>query len=557
MRRYLALIPILAFLCCSLAARADDGAISQQIRAHLEQIHDANAPARSPAPQLRDLSLAEAVNQFYELRNFAPAWTKPAHVEALLLELGTLREDGLDPEDYHLAELRQKHALLQAGAADVIAQAEFDLLASTAYLRSLAHLFRGKVKPVTLDAQWNFALHDMATEAALTLVNNAVVSGDIAGVYAQARPQHRLYQNARKALAALRDIEKRGGWPALTIATTLKPGMQDPQVAVLRQRLAIAGYLPAPASGPAATIGSADNNGSAVYDNNNYDEELANTVRLFQRENYLDTDGAIGPATRTALNVSVADRIDQVRVNLERGRWLLHDIADSTVVVDIAGYKVYFLKHGKPIWQANVQVGKPYRSTPTFKSNITYVTFNPTWTVPPTIYKKDILPKIRRDAGYLAKNNMRVLTPGGKEINASSVNWNSPGNILLRADAGPDNPLGQVVIRFPNPYAVYLHDTSHKEFFDKSQRALSSGCIRVERPLELVELLLNDTEKWNRAAIDSKIAEGKTRNFDLATPVPLLLAYWTVDVLDIQRIAFKPDIYKRDPPLLRALNQRL
>lgn len=546
MHRYRGLIPILLLLCCGFAARADDGAISQQIRVHLEQVHD----ARMVAPQLRDLSLNQAVNQFYELRNFAPAWTKPAHVEALLLELGTLRQDGLDPEDYHLAALRQTHARLQAGNADAVVQADFDLLASAAYLRSLAHLFRGKVKPQALDAEWNFALHDIATEAALQLVNGAVDSGDIAAVYQQARPQHRLYQNARTALATLRAIEARGGWPALTIATTLKPGMQNPQVTVLRQRLSIAGYLPA-----AATASDTVVTESLV--NDSYDEDLANAVRLFQRENYLDPDGAIGPSTRAALNIPVADRIDQVRVNLERARWLLHDIADSVVVVDIAGYKVYFVKQGKVVWQANVQVGKPYRSTPVFKSDITYVTFNPTWTVPPTIYKQDILPKIRRDPAYLAKNNMRVLTPAGKEIDARSVNWNNPGNIVLRADAGPDNPLGQAVIRFPNPYAVYLHDTSHKELFGSSQRAFSSGCIRVERPLELIELLFNDAEKWNRAAIDGKIAEGKTRNFDLAKPVPLLIAYWTVSLLDVERVAFKPDIYKRDAPLLRALNQRL
>jgi murein L,D-transpeptidase YcbB/YkuD len=316
--------------------------------------------------------------------------------------------------------------------------------------------------------------------------------------------------------------------------------MRGPEIVALRERLAIGGYLPAHRT-----------------DSDLFDDELAAAVSEFQRQSYLDADGAVGPATRAALNVPVQARIDQVRVNLERGRWLLHEVTDRAVIVDVAGYKIYFLQNGKPVWQAGVQVGKPYRSTPIFKSNITYVTFNPTWTVPPTIFKEDILPKLRSNPGaYLAQNNMRVLE-GGSEIDASTVNWNNPGKIMLRADAGPGNPLGQVVIRFPNPYSVYLHDTSHKELFDSSQRAFSSGCIRVERPLELVELLLNDSDKWNRSAIEAKIAEGKTQNVDLATPVPLLLAYWTVDVLDAQHIAFKPDIYKRDPPLLKALNKRL
>jgi murein L,D-transpeptidase YcbB/YkuD len=525
-----------SWLGAATEAVADDSAISQQIRARIEQMHD----TRSHALQLRDLTLVEAVSQFYEYRNFKPAWTKPTYIEALFRELGEVRSDGLDPEDYHLADLRQRYTLLAVGPHDAVAQAEFDMMASQSYLRALAHLFRGKVQPTTLDAQWNFSLHDITATAAFGVVSAAVDNGDIASAFNEARPAHDLYKNARAALAELRAIDARGGWPTLTTKITLKPGMQDPQIAVLRQRLAVSGYLPA------------DHIASELYD-----DELTAAVREFQGEQYLDADGAIGPATRAALNVPIAARIDQVRVNLERGRWLLHDVVDKAVVVDIAGFKVYFLKDGKPVWQANVQVGKPYRSTPIFKSNITYVTINPTWTVPPTIFKQDILPKVRRDRGYLAKNNMRVLEPGGKEIDAAGVNWNSPGNILLRADAGPENPLGQVVIRFPNPYAVYLHDTSHKELFVNSQRAFSSGCIRVERPLELVELLFDDAEKWNRTEIENRIAEGKTRNFDLVTPVPLLLAYWTFDVTKTHRLAFKPDIYKRDPELLRALNKPL
>jgi murein L,D-transpeptidase YcbB/YkuD len=264
----------------------------------------------------------------------------------------------------------------------------------------------------------------------------------------------------------------------------------------------------------------------------------------------------VGPATRAALNVPVAARIDQLRVNLERGRWLLHDIPEQAVVVDIAGYKAYYLRRGERVWEASVQVGTPYRSTPIFRSDITYVTFNPTWTVPPTIYRQDLLPKIRRDPAYLAKNHMRVLTPTGSEIDPATVDWNRPGNIMLRADAGPGNPLGRVVIRFPNAHAVYMHDTPSAALFGRSQRAFSSGCIRVERPLELTELLLNDQKRWNRAGIDAAIATGRTRHVDLAQPVPLLLGYWTADVLASQRIVFKPDIYDKDAPLLAALNRR-
>jgi murein L,D-transpeptidase YcbB/YkuD len=220
----------------------------------------------------------------------------------------------------------------------------------------------------------------------------------------------------------------------------------------------------------------------------------------------------------------------------------------------VAGYKVSYFKGGEPIWRSRVQVGKPYRSTPIFKSKIHYITLNPTWTVPPTILRNDVLPKVRKDPGYLARNNIRVLNSSGQIIAAAQVDWSKPGNVVLRQDAGADAALGRAVIRFPNNYAVYLHDTPHKELFDQNQRAFSSGCIRVERVLELVKLLLADTKSWDGAAIDAALATGNTRNVYLSNPIPILLAYWTVDSGDDNHLAFKPDIYNRDKQLLAALN---
>jgi len=222
-------------------------------------------------------------------------------------------------------------------------------------------------------------------------------------------------------------------------------------------------------------------------------------------------------------------------------------------VVDIAGYQVVYYKDGKPVWRSRVQVGKPYRSTPVFKSKITYLTLNPTWTVPPTILKNDILPKLRRNPGYLAANRIRVLDSQGRELSPASVDWANPRGIVLRQDAGPGNSLGRLVIRFPNDYAVYMHDTPHQELFASEQRTYSSGCIRVEHPRELAELLLDDPVQWNRAGIDRAIDTLKTQTVMLPRPVPLLLAYWTVDLREDGRVGFRPDVYRRDPPLLAAL----
>jgi murein L,D-transpeptidase YcbB/YkuD len=239
---------------------------------------------------------------------------------------------------------------------------------------------------------------------------------------------------------------------------------------------------------------------------------------------------------------------------MERARWLLYKLQGTFVIVDIAGYKVAFYRDGKAIWRSRVQVGKPFRSTPVFQAEITYVTFNPTWTVPPTILVKDMLPKIQRDPGYLAANRIRALDREGNVLDPSTVDWDNARGITLRQDAGQDNSLGQVVIRFPNDYSIYLHDTPHRELFAQSRRATSSGCIRVENPLQLVELLFNDPVRWNSAGIQAQLANGKTENIRLPVKVPVLLAYWTVDLSSDGRVMFKPDVYGYDSAVLRGLN---
>lgn len=478
-----------------------------------------------------------AVAQFYEQRGFAPIWTRVEQLQQLIAALEELAGDGLDPESYHVSQLRQRTGLLGDHRAEVVSQrAALDILATGAYQRALHHLLHGKIDPASLDAEWNFTTPGDVPLQAPDAVTAAIVGDRIAESFAQARPQHPLYAGLRVALARLRLLAAHGGWPQLPPGPTLKAGMTDPRVPLLRQRLQAAEDLPADA-----------------VSSDLYDEQLTAAVKQFQREQYLQPDGAIGPSTRAALNVSTQQRIDQLRVNLERGRWLLHNVPQTFVLVDVAGYKVSYFKDGERVWRSRVQVGKPYRSTPIFKSAVNYITLNPTWTVPPTILRKDILPKVRRDPGYLARNNIRVLDRSGQVIPASQVDWNNPGGITLRQDAGPESSLGQAAIRFPNSYAVYLHDTPHKELFDQDQRAFSSGCIRVERVLELVTLLFADTPGWNKAALDAALAEGRTRNVSLKQPVPILLAYWTVD-LDNGHLAFKPDIYQRDGKLLAALN---
>jgi murein L,D-transpeptidase YcbB/YkuD len=241
---------------------------------------------------------------------------------------------------------------------------------------------------------------------------------------------------------------------------------------------------------------------------------------------------------------------------------VLHEIQGDFVLVDVAGFYVSYFRNDEPIWTSKVIVGRPYRETPIFKSLITYVVFNPTWTIPPGILVKDKLPIIRKDPGYLKRNNIRVIDSRGRDVNPYSVNWSryGPGNLppyQLRQDPGDDNALGLVKIMFPNRYSVYLHDTPTKSLFDQDERTFSSGCIRVQKAFELAELVLNDPERWNATTMAEVVAAKVMKTVNLAKPVPVLLLYWTAQPTPDGRVIFRNDVYGRDPPTLAALNQKL
>jgi len=507
---------------------------AQAVYARLQQM---TVPGAAPLPRQR-AALGKALSDFYMQRRYAPAWSDDANVQQLFAGLASLEGDGLLPEDYHLSELK---ATVEASAwkdAAPAQRAEFDVAATSAYITALVQLAHGKVDPEKLDPIWNFDPAAIDAQQGVAMLQTAIDERSVDQVFGMARPQNPLYAKLRDALAQLRTTAASGGWPTIPDGPSLKPGMKDARVQALRTRLVAGGYL----------------DGSLEH-GTHYDNAVTDAVKRFQTDQYMDADGSVGAATLASLNVPVAARIAQVRANLERARWLLHALPGTFVVVDVAGYKISYYRDGVPVWKSRVQVGKPYRSTPIFRSQITYITFNPTWTIPPTILKNDVLPKIRKNASYLANNRIRVLDGSGNVIAPASVDWNNPKGITLRQDAGPGNSLGQVVIRFPNSFAVYLHDTPHQELFAKSRRDTSSGCIRVEHPLDLVQLLFNDDQKWNRAAIDERLATKKTQNVTLPTSIPVLLAYWTVDIADDGKLAYKPDVYDRDGAVVAALDK--
>ncbi len=476
--------------------------------------------------------------EFYAKAAYAPVWTNALAVGELADSIEQAWREGMNPEDYHQ---RQVQGLRDGSLSlDVAAR---DLLLTDSLVRLTYHYALGKLEPRDFVATWNFD-HKLPAVDPVDWLGKVTENGGITAGLGKLKPVSAIYQNLVSALARYRAMAANGGWIVVDAGPTLRKGESGPRVAQLRLRLQREGDL-------TATRAAAPDF---------FDDELEQAAMRFQRRHRLDADGAVGQQTLAALNVTVAQRIDQIRVNLERAR-VLQDIPPTAVVVDIAGFEVSLFRDGQRLLRSRAQVGRPYRSTPVFRDTIRYIEFNPTWTVPPTILQKDVLPAIKRDPGYLRGRNMQVLTRDGTVVSPASVNWQDYPQrgfpYIIRQQPGPNNALGRVKIMFPNEHMVYLHDTPSRDLFNRSERTFSSGCIRVEKIEELVALLLDDPQRWSRAEIDATIEARHTRRVSLATPVPIYLVYWTVQVEDDGEVHFKRDPYNQDAALLHALEQPL
>jgi murein L,D-transpeptidase YcbB/YkuD len=486
------------------------------------------------------LATGTLLPDFYAARGNAPAWAQPARVEELLALLATAPEHGLVAADYNLPQLEALWATVRA-TPDPAARADLDILLTESLVRFGYHQRFGKVNPRQVEPAWNFTRDFRPGQGPLSTLQAAVAAPSLSGFLGQWIQRAPLYTVMQRKLAEYRAIEAAGGWPEVPEGPTLRAGDVDPRVAVLRERLRVTGDLPAATPMP---------DDPAVFD-----DAVQAGVQSFQRRHGLDADGVVGRGTLAALNVPVAGRIDQLRLTLERARWVVDETPGEAVVVNVAGAEVFVTRDGQVTWWRRAIVGREARQTPIFKGRMTYLELNPTWTVPPTILREDVLPKARRNRSYLRENDMRVLTQSGKPVDAATVDFGArPFPYMIRQDAGPKNPLGLVKLMFPNPHNVYLHDTPGRNLFGKAARNFSSGCIRVEDPFELAAIVLREPGRWTAESLRASVDDGKTRRVNLKEPWPVLILYWTATLDAEGRVRFLPDIYRRDPALLAALN---
>lgn len=334
-----------------------------------------------------------------------------------------------------------------------------------------------------------------------------------------------------QAVQTYRDIAARGGWPQLQVSDRLAVGSRGPSVIALRQRLIVTGDLD-----------------SAAGTSNIYDSYVEGGVRRFQARMGLSTTGSINRATLTALNVPVDRRIRQLETNIVRLRTWSGNLGNRYVVANIPAAAVETVENGHVATRHAAGVGKIDRQSPLLQTKIPEVNFNPTWTVPASIIRKDLIPKMQKDPSYLTENKIRIIGPSG-EIAPERVNWRSDEatRYTFRQDPGGEfNSLGFVRINIPSPHGVYMHDTPSKGIFGDDYRFVSSGCIRVQNVRDYIAFLLKETPGWDRAKIDETIASGERINARIANPVPCYWVYVTAWATPDGGVQFRDDIYNKD-----------
>jgi murein L,D-transpeptidase YcbB/YkuD len=482
----------------------------------------------------------EAVARLYQARDSKPLWTDANDAEQIVSAIKSLEQDGLTPADYHLATIE---AMLQEreSAKTVDLEAELDLLLSDAVAGMLDHVRYGRVRPVSLDPKWNVDPREGASPLEEEVARIAATNSVTAAID-RAKSNHFIYRGLVGALAQLREIEAKGGWPAVPGGKSIPPGGSDPRVPAIRARLAVTGEL-----------GGGGESKAVVYDRN-----LQRAVETFQARHRIDAKAVIDKATIEAMNVSAGDRVSQIRVNLERARWVLGGLQDDFVLVNLPAFKAYLIRGGKNIWEARTQIGDEAKQTPTFRADMRTVVFNPDWTVPPMIIADEVVKGMQKSKTYLAEKKLVMFDKDNQEVDPGSIRWGSDTAenfpYTLRQLPGEGNALGRVKFLFPNKHSIYLHDTPSKQLFESDRRTFSHGCIRIENPLDLARVLLEGQDSWTSTKIENVLQTGKTENVELEHPIPVLIVYWTVSVGATGEIRFMDDIYSLDPPALAALN---
>ena len=471
---------------------------------------------------------------YYENRNFKPIWVRdngPKHKGRVLLQqIQAAGNHGLVPSDYWVDEIAERIV-----STDPVVLAELDLLMSRAFIDFGRDVNAGRVEPSELNRELHIYPQRLG---AATMLNGAEAADDLEPYIDEIAPQTPRYARLRTMLTEYRQIAASGGWTTVPEGETLKEGMDDPRVAVLRTRLIEMGDME-----------------EGAHTGTIYEGAMLDGVIRFQYRHGLDQDGVVGPATLAAINVPIEQRIESMVINLERRRWMPRTFGDYYIFVNLGDQFLKVVENERTIHEALLVVGKPYHRTPVFSDEMRYIVFNPFWNVPRSISVNEYLPELRADPAALQSRHIRVLSGEG-EISPYSVDWASYNSnnfpFRLRQDPGPWNALGRVKFMFPNEFSIYIHDTPAKSLFERATRTFSHGCMRVQHPQQLAEVLLS-RQGWDESRVAAALADSEKLVVGLTEPIPVHITYLTSWVNKDMGVHFRTDVYDRDPILAAAL----
>jgi murein L,D-transpeptidase YcbB/YkuD len=493
-----------------------------------------NVLIRPIDPELLE-DTSDSIQLYYQKFNNHEIWYLDENRKDLLHEIKFCDQEGLLPEDYSLTQLEAFEKKRNTLSDEQLA--EYDILLTQSFEKIALHLFKGKLNPKELYSNWDLNPKEIALSVYLV---KAIKEKKIASTFKTLKPNHIVYQLLKKSLVTLESFPN---VPFSTIYSSKdKIQLNDtlPELVKIKKRLSYWNDYK-----------NQDSIISWVYDSITF-----KAVKKFQKRHGLIQDGVIGKGTIQALNVTKSDRKSQIVANLERWKWYPNDLGTHYIIVNLPEFKLNYVYQKDTIATHNVVVGTAKRMTPILSSKLSNFVFNPTWTIPPTIIKEDLQPSASKNRSYFASRRLTIYNNKGEVVNPDDWNAKKASSYRYVQDPGYNNSLGLVKFNFPNHHLVYLHDTNHRDYFSKTNRALSSGCIRVENPLQLAKkiLVLENPDKWQGNAIDLILKNKKTQTISVKDTVNIHIFYWT-SWLENNQLQFRPDIYQLDRDLAEKLRK--
>lgn len=498
--------------------------------------------------------LAFSLRRLYQTHNFQPLWSHAgspsAQALALVDVIAHADSHGLNPDDYDGSQLQDwlAHVNTAQSSADE-AWSVFDVALSRALMRFADHLYRGRIAHAALSPLGI----DIPVKAPLNfvrLLDELSQAADPGQTLARLEPDTEVYRALKAALPQYQALAKRPRLMPLTLGKSLHPGEAREHVPVLRDLLQLYGYTvdePAPV---AADL---------------YDDALAEAVRHFQAQHGIEPDAIVGGQTLLQLNITPSARVEQIRLGLERLRWLPEQYNSAYLIVNVPSFRLYGFTSGAPDLSQpdigmDVIVGQAIdtHNTPIFHADMQSIVFRPYWNVPYNIAHTELLPLIEKTSDYMAKNDMEVISNDGisadSDPSQAMLDAVDAGQFRLRQRPGPKNALGPIKFVFPNMNSVYMHGTPKQQLFQRARRDLSHGCIRLSDPASLAEFVLKKEHGWDRQRIESAMQGDKSFSVRLSRNIPVYIFYTTALADEQGQVLFYPDIYGQDAALLKLLN---